>query len=53
MIEGPTYPVNDSPIHGKHDGLNFSPVHQSVCKLQPFYFHILAVQIHFSVVAAL
>ena len=34
--KGQIYPVNDSPIHGKHNGENYRPVHESVYKLQPF-----------------
>ena len=34
--KGQTYPVIDSPVHGKHDGETFSSVPQSVGKLQPF-----------------
>ena len=36
VSKGQTYPVIDSPVHGKHDGENFSSVPQSVGKLQPF-----------------
>ena len=59
MSKGKTYPVIDSPVHGKQDGETFSSASQSVGKLQPFLeapviiFPILAVQIDFSVVATL
>ena len=36
MSKGKTYPVIDSPVHGKLDGENCSSVAQSVGKLQPF-----------------
>ena len=36
VVKGQTYPAHDFRIHGEHDGEKFSPVHQSVCMLQPF-----------------
>ena len=36
VIKGKTYPVIDSPVHGKHDDENCSSIPQFVHKLQPF-----------------
>ena len=35
-VEGITYPVIHSSVHGKHDGANFESVHHSICKLHLF-----------------
>ena len=32
-----TYPLLDSSVHDKRDGVNFNSVHHCNCKLQPFY----------------
>ena len=36
VIKGKIYPINDSPVHGKHDDENCSSVPQFVRTLQPF-----------------
>ena len=36
VIEGKTYPVMDSPIHGEHDGASCNYALHCICKLQPF-----------------